>query len=106
MLLGTRAHPVLRPLVNDYRELTAQLSSGKTAGAGERLARLRSMQARLTARMEKVDDYMNWYEATQARTSSGEFADYLGQVEENAGAPRRHDPISVYLDAMDEQFQN
>jgi hypothetical protein len=48
---------------------------------------------------------MNWYEATKADTASGAFISYLrtaGQSDELRS--RRRDPISVYLDALEEQF--
>jgi hypothetical protein len=56
--------------------------------------------------MNKIDDYLNWFEATQSRTKSGAFANYLNAVEQQGAAPHRHDAISVYLDALAEQFQN
>jgi hypothetical protein len=31
----------------------------------------------LAARMGEIDDYMNWYEATQMEGQSGVFNDYL-----------------------------
>jgi len=57
--------------------------------------------------MTEIDDYMNWFEATQSKTRSGAFADYLKAVQgRNEARPRRRDALSVYLDAMEEQFQN
>jgi hypothetical protein len=56
--------------------------------------------------MSKIDNYLNWFEATQAQTKSGAFADYLKAAEHQPdGAPHRHDAISVYLDALAEEFQ-
>jgi hypothetical protein len=50
---------------------------------------------------------MNWFEATQSRGSSGAFTDYL-KAAALASEPeqRRRDPISVYLDVLETQFQN
>jgi hypothetical protein len=56
--------------------------------------------------MNKIDDYMNWFEATQARTKSGAFAEYLGAAKEKNDAPRRYDAISIYMDALAGQFQD
>jgi len=76
-------------------------------GIGEQLARLRVLRANLANRMNKIDDYLNWFEATQARTKSDAFANYLNAVEQQRDAgPHRRDAISVYLDALAEQFQN
>jgi len=106
MFLGVRAHPVLHPMIVEYQEIAALLAAGKSSGIKERLARLRVLRSRVANRMTKIDDYMNWFEATQARTASGAFASYLNAVEERGGAPRRHDALSVYLDSLEEQFQD
>jgi len=48
---------------------------------------------------------MNWFEATQLPARSGVFADYLRAASQpQATGPRRGDPISVYLDALEDQF--
>jgi hypothetical protein len=106
MLLGFRAHPIVRPAVAEYRAAATLLASGKTPGIKERLARLGSLRTKIAQRMNRIDDYLNWFEATQARTRSGAFSSYLNAVEAQNDAPHRHDPLSVYLDAIEEQFQD
>ena len=54
--------------------------------------------------MNDIDDYMNWFEATQLNSKSGVFADYLKAAGESA-EPKRHDALSVYLDAIEQQIQ-
>jgi len=106
-LLSTLAHPVMRPVVVEYQQIALRLASGKRAGVERRLARLRSTQKEIVAHMNEIDDYMNWFEATQAKTSSGAFTDYFkaaGQADEPE--KRRRDALSVYLDAVEAQFQN
>jgi hypothetical protein len=52
-----------------------------------------------------VDDYLNWFEATQLKTQSGLFEDYLNTS--SAAVPsrgRRKDAYSAYLDAMEAEF--
>ena len=57
--------------------------------------------------MTAMDDYMNWFEATQLRTSSGDFTHYLKAAEASEETERhRRDALSVYLDAVEAQFQN
>ena len=57
--------------------------------------------------MSAINDYLNWHEATQAKTASGAFAEYMKAAELAADRePRRRDRISVYLDAMEAQLQN
>jgi hypothetical protein len=107
MLLQARAHPILRSVVTEYAQIAALLAVRKNPKAGERLSRVRNLRARIAARMNKIDDYMNWFEATQARTKSEVFADYLRAAEaQSEAAPRRRDALSVYMDALEGQFQD
>jgi hypothetical protein len=107
LLLAARANPILRPIVQEYQQIASLLVKGKRKGLTARLAQLQANRAKLTTRMTEIDDYMNWFEATQSKTKSGAFADYLKAVQgRNEARPRRRDALSVYLDAMEEQFQN
>jgi len=83
------------------------LLRGKTGGIRRRLERLRSARESVTAQMRQIDDYMNWFEATNLAGPSGEFADYM-RAAERAAQPERtkRDPISVYLDVLETQFEN
>jgi len=104
-LLGARAHPLLRPVVVDY-QLAAELLARKNRhGLAKRLAGSAALRERIAARMSEVDDFMNWYEATQAKTASGAFRDYLHAVGSSEQVPRRRDALSVYLDALETQLQ-
>jgi hypothetical protein len=105
VLLSTRANPVSRFTVDEYQRITELLAAGKRKGVAARLARLQATRARISARMSEVDDYLNWFEATKLETHSGMFADYIDPEEQTrARAPRRHDALSVYLDAVEKQF--
>jgi hypothetical protein len=107
LFLSLSSNPVLRPIVTEYQQIAASLAAGKHSRIGEQLARLRILRADLARRMNKIDDYLNWFEATQAQTKSNAFTNYLNAVEQQRdAAPHRHDAISVYLDALAEQFQN
>ena len=107
MSLRVRAHPILRSVITEYAQVAALLAVRKNPKAGERLSRVRSVRTGIAARMNKIDDYMNWFEATQARTKSDVFADYLSAAEaQNEAAPRRHDALSVYMDVLEYQFQD
>ncbi len=107
LLLAARANPVMRPIVREYQQIAELVAAGKRKGLAKRFARLKKTRAEIVARMNDVDDYMNWFEATQSKTMSGVFVDYLKAVgEPQMPAPRRRDALSVYLDAIEEQFQN
>ncbi|MFN2540684.1 MAG: hypothetical protein ABR514_00745 [Chthoniobacterales bacterium] len=106
LLLG-RAHPVMRPVIQEYYDITTLLAAGKRKRSAARLDQIKSTRANLFARMNEIDDYMNWFEATQQTSSSGVFVDYLRTATESSEPqPRRRDPISVYLDSLEQQLQN
>ena len=105
MLLTTRAHPLLRPIVVDYQLAAESVARKKRNGLAKRLANSKALREKIAARMTDVDDFMNWFEATQAKTASGAFRDYLHASASNDPIPRRRDAISVYLDALETQLQ-
>jgi hypothetical protein len=105
--LTLHANPLLRPIVQEYQQITVLLLTGKRRDVGQRLVRLKATRTRLAARMRDVDDYMNWFEATQSQTKSGVFVDYLRTAIKPPGHQhRRHDPLSIYLDALEQQTSN
>jgi hypothetical protein len=102
-----QANPVLRPIARDYQEIAALLLRGKRRGIAKRLTRLEITREQLASRMSEIDDYMNWFEATQMRTGSGNFTDYLKAADQSQLPPRkRSDPLSIYVDALEDQFKN
>lgn len=105
LLLATRANPVLRPIVQDYQRIVDELALGRRHGIEKRLSGLRSLHAKLSARMSDVDDYLNWFEAAKLDTSSGLF-DNSVQPTTSVGRQelKRKDALSVYLDAMEMEF--
>ena len=105
LLFVSQANPILRPVAREYQQMAALLARGKRRGIAKRLTRLQTTREQLTARMSDVDDYMNWFEATQLPARSGVFADYLRAASQpQATGSRRRDPISVYLDTLEDQF--
>jgi hypothetical protein len=105
LLLSARANPILRPVIQEYREIALLLARRKSRGIPARLAAVEKLQAQLFQRMSDIDDYMNWFEAAKLETSSGLFTGYLRAAEEQSEERlRRRDPISVYLDSLEEQF--
>jgi hypothetical protein len=106
LLIGT-VHPVLRPVAREYQQIAALLARGKRRGITKRLSHLDGTRKELAARMSEIDDYMNWFEATQMGRESGAFNDYLKAASQSeVSAPRRRDPLSVYLDSLADHFEN
>jgi len=107
LVFVAQANPVLRPIVREYQQITALLARGKRRAIAKRLSRLDVTHKQLAARMSDIDDYMNWFEATQMNKGSGYFSDYLKAVNQSQLAPpNRRDPLSVYVDALEDRFEN
>ena len=105
LVLVPQTNPVLRPMGHEYQEIAALLARGKRHGVPKRLVRLELTRQQLAARMTEIDDYMNWFEATQMNSGSGNFTGYLKAMDQSlAPAQRRRDPLSVYVDALEDQF--
>ena len=104
LMLGTSANPLMRPIVREYQQIATLLAGGKRRKVDKRLAHLKTTRAALAARMSDVDDFMNWFEATQPEAKSEMFADYLRAADDARGKSRRRDALSVYLDSLEGQF--
>ena len=105
LLLAAQANPALRSVVQDYQQVATQLALGKIRGLAARLADLKTLRAKLSARMTEIDDYLNWFEATQLSTRSGLFEDCLNTSSlETPSRAHRKDSFSAYLDAMEAEF--
>jgi hypothetical protein len=105
-ILAARAHPIYAAIIADYAEISALLLRGKTLDVPRRLERLQNSRKAIASQMRGIDDYLNWFEATSLAGPSGEFADYL-KAAKRAAQPERskRDSISVYLDALEMQFE-
>lgn len=105
--MATRANPIYRPIVSEYAKVIALLTRGKTRGLASRLERLQGARQAVAAQMRGIDDYLNWFEATELRGPSGAFSDYM-KAAESAARPQqtKRDPISVYLDVLEAQFEH
>ena len=107
LLLASSSHPLLRPVVVEYQEIAQVLAARKNAKVSRRLEMVRMTRARIASRMTEMDDFMNWFEATQLPTKSGAFTDYLKAAGETIEPERRRrDALSVYLDAVEAQFRD
>lgn len=105
--LQLKAHPLLRPVVVQYQQTTASLARGSAGRAEASLRDASAYRAMVVARMDKIADYLNWFEATQMPERSGAFDDYLKAAAalENAQPPKRDDPISRYIDQVEREFE-
>lgn len=95
--LEFRAHPLLRPVIAEYRQLTTDLAQKPRRNVEKRLTENGKIYELLMQRSGQVDDYMNWFEATQLDTLSGEFFSITNPPQ----AERRTDPVTQYVDAVE-----
>ena len=105
--LATRAHPVYAPIIAEYAHVVATLQRGKTLTVARRLNQLAAARRSISEQMRGIDDYLNWFEATNVTGPSGQFDDYL-KAADRAARPERtkKDSISIYLDALEAQFDD
>jgi hypothetical protein len=102
-----QANPVQRPIAREYQQIAAFLARGRWRGMAKHLSRLDATRQQLASRMSEIDDYMNWFEGTQMKSRSGNFTGYLKAVDQSQVQTRkRRDPLSVYVDALEDQFEN
>ena len=106
--LISRSDAFFQPILAEYEEICRLLNAGKTKGIADRLAEMERYRSRILQRAEKITDYMNWYEATQTPSATGEFDKYLRTVESMTPKPKILPPtdpkISAYLDSLERDF--
>ncbi|WAC19339.1 hypothetical protein OVA24_19105 [Luteolibacter sp. SL250] len=103
--LSYRSFPSYRPLLVEYQEVLTSMERWETEKVPERLASLEQSRELMRAKGERAVDFLDWFEITRARNPSGVFDDYLRLKERLQ--ERKHvrtDPMSEYLDRMDELF--
>ncbi len=100
--LSARANALLRPVIAEYEQIVSLLARGKTRGMQERIAQAASHRASLLHRLSDIEDYMNWFEATQMGMRSAAFEGFLKTVHEISEQDRRaSDSVSRYLDQFE-----
>ena len=103
--LSYRCFPSYRPLIAEYQLILTAVAKGRTADVAARLQALGDTRTTMVAKAVRARDYMNWFEITRARETSGVFDDYLRLKERLKANPRiRTDGPSLYLDKMEKIF--
>lgn len=105
--LSTRANAIYRPVLSGYDEVFTLLAKGKTKRINEKIHDLEVYRGTVLHRMTDIEDYLNWYEATQTGGSSAPFEAYLRtakQMEANPEESSNGKAISDYLDVLEEQL--
>ncbi|MGB8356233.1 MAG: hypothetical protein WCD79_20210 [Chthoniobacteraceae bacterium] len=104
--LSAQSAPLYRPITSEYHDIAMELQHGKTRHIDVRLKNVAKYREMISTRTEQVEDYLNWFEATQMTTRSNSFEDYMKTADElSKDAPKRDDLISKYLDGIELQLQ-
>jgi len=105
--LETVASPLLKPAVSEYQLAATELSHGRNQKVEELIADASQYRDLVLKRLDAIADYLNWFEATQIKVQSHDFDAYLRDAKalNNAPPPHRDDPISRYMDVMEQQLK-
>ena len=106
--LSYRCFPTFRPLLVSYLSILNQIAHhpGRGDTITRQLGELAETRANMIDMADRARDYMDWFEITRARETSGAFDDYLrlkAQLSE-APASTRQDPVSDTLNRLDAIF--
>lgn len=103
--LSYRSFPSYRTLLLEYQALLLDLVKGSTEESAKTLATLAETRRTMVSKTERARDFMDWFEITRARETSGAFDDYLNLKERLKSQPNtRKDGMSGYLDRLDPLF--
>jgi hypothetical protein len=103
--LSYRCFPSYRPLLAEYQLVLGSIVKNKGGDVAKRLADLGGTRATMMERSLRARDYLDWFEITRARETSGAFDDYQRLKERLKDNPhQRKDSLSAYLNRMDRIF--
>lgn len=103
--LSYRSFPSYRMLLMEYQTLLSNLAKGDTRDMAKSLALLSDTRATMVSKAKRARDFMDWFEITRARETSGVFDDYLSLKARLKAQPKeRKDGMSEYLDRLDPLF--
>ncbi len=103
--LSYRCFPTYRPILSEYQLVLGEISKNQIEGIVSQLAKLSEQRTTLTAKAQRARDYLDWFEITRARQTSGVFDDYMRLKDRLKANPRRrNDDLSNYLDRLDALF--
>jgi hypothetical protein len=96
--LEVRAHPLLRPIVEEYRFIAGRLAAKPKTNLQSRIRKNMQLQQAIVQRADEIEDYLNWFEAARLDTRSKEFD---STFEASSLDFLRNDPVSRYLDDIE-----
>lgn len=104
--MSYRCFPSYRPLLVEYQKVLIRMMQAPKQSLATSLDELSKAREIMLSKAARGRDYLDWFEITRARETSGAFDDYLKLKEELEIQKRaRGDGISSYLDRLDEAFR-
>ncbi len=103
--LSFRCFPSYRPFLNEYQILLNQWSVGNKENLNKGLLELAETREIMLSKSKRARDFLDWFEITRARETSGAFDDYLSLKSRLKTQDQvRRDVLSDYLDRLDPLF--
>jgi hypothetical protein len=98
--LSYRCFPSYRNLIQEYQAVLQTLATKKTGKElAEKIAELANRRTLMSQRATHATDFLDWYEITRARDTTGAFDDYMKLKKRlDEGFIRKDDHVSRYLD--------
>lgn len=104
--LSYRCFPSYRPLLVEYQRVLATMRGKKPGDAKQKLSELEEARLVMVERATHGRDYLDWFEISRARETSGAFEDYRKLKQRLHDQPRvRNSSTARYLDRIDQAFQ-
>ncbi|SHJ29898.1 hypothetical protein SAMN02745181_1695 [Rubritalea squalenifaciens DSM 18772] len=107
MQLSYRCFPAYRPLLYGYIKVLEDVALGNMEDVQLRLVNLYEERRLMRLSSERVRDYLDWYQLTQARDIKGDFSGYM-KLKDRLAQERevKKDPvIDKYLDEVQALYQ-
>lgn len=105
--LSYRCFPSYRKLLSDYQALLRAMVQPKPkTDIAAKLRELEEARLLMSQRGKRAVDYLDWFEITRARETSGVFDDYMKLKKRlDQGLLQHQDHLSKYLDRADKIYQ-
>ncbi len=101
LLLSFRAHPMYRPLIDDYRKIIETFLRYPHKNLDVRIKATEKLQWSLNQRSADIEDYMNCFEAVLFQDTSNPFQSLLENDQRRRAPSWRSDAISRAVDAVE-----
>jgi len=83
--------------VKEYLGITTILAQKPKFKLGDKITGLEKVRSQMLEKMDLITDYLNWYEATQLKSTGTPLLDSLSIQD----IPKRTDPITLHLDSIE-----